>query len=167
MLENLGKIIGIVLAILVGIICFIITRKEEDISNFLNICFSLGVAFICGLIFVFIGAAFDNDRAPVVVTKEVAYQPVSMGDVMVSEGGGNWTYIKIDANQYYTFYYKDGEAYKLGKINASDAAVYQTNETEPKIIRISYSQNGHVNKCTYEIYVPEGSIVEQFNLNTN
>ena len=167
MLENLGKIIGIVLAILVGIIAFLRFRKTEDVGNFISIFLSLGIVFVVGVIFLFMGAAIDNDRAPVVVTKEVVYQPVSMGDVMVSEGGGNWTYIKIDANQYYTFYYKDGEAYKLGKINASDAAVYQTNETEPKIIRISYSQNGHVNKCTYEIYVPEGSIVEQFNLNTN
>jgi len=166
MQENLGLIIGMVIGGIIGVIIgLFFTMVEKKISEKIYGIMVFALVFIG--IGMFFGLAVDSERAPVVVTEEIVYKPVSMGDTMGSEGEGNLTYIRIDANQYYTFYYKEENGYKLGKINAAEASVYQTDETEPKIIRITHSKKYQADQYIYEIYIPEGSIVEQFHLDSN
>lgn len=168
-------VVGFLAAILVFVltfllVCWIASRsKLFEMSMNQNIDV-LAVALLALSIFAFFGAhgtlhlVYDKTN-PGSEEETVLYEIVSMNDAIASTGGGNRTYISIDAEQFYTFYYKYGDGYRTGKISADNTIVYQTDETNPCIVeKISRKACGKIKSTEYDIYIPKGSIIENFHL---
>lgn len=99
---------------------------------------SLALAIFAGFIVGTVLHEVYDKTNTISVEETIIYEPVSMSDVIVSEGKGFGSYICIDAEQFYTFYYKYGDAYKIGKISSDNATIYQTDEINPCIVKKDY-----------------------------
>ena len=164
----------IVILILLFLLYVYLCSKSRKIELLIEQDFFL--ALVCSLIFAIaigmtVGSILHDsyDRInPNSVEETILYNPVSMNDVIACEGKQYGAYLQIDAEQFYTFYYKDENGYKTGKISSNDAIVYQTDEVNPYILkRTTKKACGELISIEYEIYIPKGSIIEKFNLYSN
>lgn len=162
-----------VLLVIFFVACWIATKNkmfdlllEQNIGTWTITSLALAIfaGFIVGTV---LHEVYDKTN-PISVEETIIYEPVSMSDVIVSEGKGFGSYICIDAEQFYTFYYKYGDGYRTGKISAKNAIVYQTDDVKPSIVKkITKKACGELISSDYEIYIPKGSIIEKFNLDSN
>lgn len=139
---------------------------EQDLLMALvySLIFAIAIGTIVGSIF---HDSYDKTN-PNIVEENILYNPVSMNDVIACEGKQHGAYLQIDSEQFYTFYYKDENGYRTGKINSDDAIVYQTDKVNPYILkRTTKKACGELISIEYEVYIPKGSIVENFNLDSN
>lgn len=93
------------------------------------------------------------------------------GEVKVSRYIGKG---RIDTEEYYIFYYRDGDCYKRGKISIEDAVVHEKDYGKPEIIeytRYTYTKMGNAildflamdgsrPEKRYEIFVPRETIAQ-------
>lgn len=169
---------GILSAILIFVLAFLVLAwicKNHKMFD-LHVEQNLGGWCIGLLIFsVFIGTSIGStihklyDRInPIIVEETVIYEPVSISDVIASEGEESLTYICIDSEQFYTFYYKYGNGYRTSKISSDNAIIYQTDDIKPQIVKKTTKKAcGELVSIDYKIYIPKGSIIEKFNLDSN
>lgn len=104
------------------------------------------------------------------------------------EGSGTFLVANIGEEDVYTFYYETSDGgYKKGKINSSNVTIYETDEVEPSIIvyntgfagyswqsllflvnlnngELEFNDDSGKGYTRYEIFVPEGTIVQNFSL---
>lgn len=102
------------------------------------------------------------------------------------EGKTAFLFTEIGEEDVYIFYYKtDDGGFKKGLINSKNVTVFETNAVKPNVVRYERSFAGYtileletMNKrpsefvydssdgsdVRYEIYVPEGTIVQEFKL---
>ena len=112
---------------------------------------------------------------------------VSVDTKTKTEGSSTFLVADTGEEDVYTFFYEtENGGVKKGKVNSKNVIVFETNETEPSIIRYEESFAGYTlsnlmtlegnrpaefnndsseeNDVRYEIYVPEGTIVQKFQL---
>ena len=75
----------------------------------------------------------------------------------------------IDSIEYYYFYFKSGDGYELGKQPIKNTVIIERNNVSPHIERIkdnwfSSSAITEIYGKSAKIYVPEGTILMNFNL---
>ena len=85
------------------------------------------------------------------------------GNFILGTGG-------ISEKQYYYFYKKLGEGYKIDKLECSDCIIFEENIQSGYINKIETMPTKYKSiimfgkQTEYHIYIPEGSIIKQFNL---
>lgn len=169
---------GILSAILIFVLAFLVlawickNHKMLDLHVEQNLGgWCIGMLVFSIFIGTIVGTSFHElyDKInPISVEEKVIYHPVSMNNVIAGEGEKKCTYICIDDEQFYTFYYKDGDGYKMGKITAENTIVYQTDDVKPCILKKTTRKAcGEFLSSDYEIYIPQGSVIEKFNIDSN
>ncbi len=108
---------------------------------------------------------------------------VSLADNSQVFGKGSLFYISIGTDEVYSFYYKvDDNSFKSGKVEADITTVHELDDCTPHIeeyttyIRnkmddsmmnfLLFSDASIPQEKTYEIYVPKGTILRTFNLDS-
>lgn len=156
-----------------GIAFCTLAIDAENQKMLSRICLGISLALVIGGIFLGILAGLHTYIG---TQKTGEYEIVSIQESNetcgeVHRGGGY-----IDTQEYYVFYYKDGNCYNRGKIRVEDAIVHEKDDGNPVIIeytKYSYVKTGnaffdfianigsnHNPKKTYEIFVSRETIAQ-------
>lgn len=167
--------ISFAVALFCGIYWWDIEREDTHIAVKI-IFFAALTIFITSVLAVII---FLSKNWEDVETETNRKELVCLQDNSQVSGHGSVFYVKVETNEFYCYYYKTEDGgIKMGKVNAENAVIYQ-GDYEPCIIEKT-SVKKPINmsattarwllctrKVVYEIYVPEGTIVETFSLDAN
>ena len=136
-----------------------------------NLFFGILYGLFLGLIFGLITSFFlPNDTKPVVTT----YQIECLQDNSNVSGSFFIGCGSVNNRMKYTYYYDCGDStYVLEQIDVDDVKIKYTNE-KPYVDKIKYKQTDNwinlfsfeLRNPTYIIYVPKGSIMNNYNLDT-
>ena len=150
------------------------TKTGENLAKFFTALCSIALVF--SLIFI-IGFETNIEIDETVVER---IELVNLQDNSQIGGYGGRCYVKITTSEVYCYYYRlDDGGVKLGKVRASEATIYQgdyipcikTIEACKKPYGMTVKQSKfwlfHEGEKFYEIYVPEGTVVEEFNLDAH
>lgn len=114
------------------------------------------------------------------------WELVSLADSSQISGEGSgvffYVYVSIDTNEVYSFYYKTiDNGLKKGKVDADATIIYENDDCTPHVVEYTTYTKSKMNKVlrwilacgfgestqqTYEIYVPEGTILTTFELDS-
>ena len=105
---------------------------------------------------------------------------VSLQDNSQVSGRGRRFYVSIDTNNIYTYYYQlENGGYKQGQVSADKTVIYEEENCEKPVVQeyVTYKRHttltsillfsGEQDKqvdSRYEIHVPTGTILQEFNL---
>lgn len=169
----------------VGISLFflsIISSFEEDNIESM-ISFLIALALVFGSIFALISI---NKHIDTYEALEETEQIVSIKDNSQVSATSGLFYVSMSTDGVYTYYYKTNDGgYKQGKVNADNTIIYEEDnckspsiqryckytqnnwsETWTKILLFSSKQDKYVSDSDrYEVHVPKGTVVQEFNLN--
>lgn len=177
---------GITLAILFFIIllsdCFSDDRDEEIIHGgliFIAICI---LASLVGY-----GGIKGIDMLSYTEVEQTnSFELVSLSDdsqVSVRKSGAYCYIIAVETKEVYSFYYKvNDNGFARKTVNANDTIIYEQENGTPCVIEyttytknkmngilrtiLAFGYGGERQKNSYEIYVPKGTIVRTFELDT-
>ena len=139
-------------------------------------CFgSTILSALIGFIVTFLWSASTYDNPENLIHKTESYEILSLQDNSNVEGDFFLGCGNVNGYMMYTFYYKDEKDDIRGKELSYDNVVLQYSSETPKY-EISYEItkdspfriifNGTIVSKTYKIYIPEGSIINNYNLDT-
>jgi hypothetical protein len=169
----IGTFFGII-SVLVG---FSIDKSKHEGSTYHNDAidiafFSFIAALLSAAIFAILNCIIiyvaKNEQGYTEVETHYTY-PVSAninsevyGEFVLGSG-------KIETTSYYYFYKDTENGYQLDKVEVANSYIIETDEREPEIVLFERKYNGGFIKLNNDfirrtIYVPEGTIINQFNL---
>jgi len=147
---------------------------------FVRTCIFLAIGFVSIFSLVKIAAWSYQETEQTASYKLVSLQDNSQ---ISGHGSGNlfYVYASIDTEEVYTFYYKFNDGFKKGKINSENVIIYEKDNCNPLILEYTTYTKGKMNgflralltfgfpnrsEKHYEIYVPKGTILQTFNLDS-
>ena len=150
------------------------TKAGDILGKIFTVVCSIALVF--SLIFI-IGYETNSEMDETVVER---LELVNLQDNSQIGGYGGMYYVKIQTSEVFCYYYRlDNGGVKFGKVRASEATIYQgdyaphikTIEVIKKPYGMTVKQSKfwlfHKGEKFYEIYVPEGTVVEEFNLDAH
>ena len=175
----------IVLAIIVFMIgLFVAGTGIEDKRRFSIICLVVGVV-VMGLSTFGIIKVLDKIDYYEEKTETVKIVSLQDNSQVEGNGGGGFlhVYITIGTSGMYTYYYQlDDGGYKQGRIDADYTIIYEEDNCEmPRVetyttfnqnnwskfwtkVLVFSNKDGKEKSKRYEIHVPKGTVVQEFNL---
>lgn len=160
---------AIILALFLLSISLIIIEIKKSIEN-MNPRYYYGLAGLIGLVLVIVLIVQDNRFVPdeknyslektlelVVLQDNVGFQ---QGRFYLGSGF-------IGHRLSYVFYYKEGGGFRLDKIFAENTTVYEQERNDGLIKIYKFKKAGLIQDSwftRYEIFIPKGSILQQFQL---
>ncbi len=169
---------GLIICLIVAIVIAIVVAYEECYGFELG--FTLVLTFLFGLlaflIWFLIGAVSLTGAEPVsqTIAEDQAIEIYSLTDGNLAEGytGSFLGRGYIDEELKYAFVKKDKLGYAIEQVEADECYVKYTKDT-PKAVPIIYHYGGWLKfwcgvteseSSSYVFYLPEGSIIEQYNI---
>lgn len=185
-----GVMLGLLGILIVTGVIISLTDYTEGIANkiakgvFVIFC---GAELLIGVVFCIISCMATDE----VQTGKSNLVAIRSDSQIEGSAGGALTFLvaNIGEKDVYTFYYETSDGgYKKGTINSSNVTIYETDEVKPSIIKyekgfaghsldslyffndetnseVDYTNNSGENcNVRYEIFVPEGTIVQNFSL---
>lgn len=168
---------GLIICLVIGIIVAIIVAYEEcDFELGPTLTLSGLFSILAFLIWVLVGMCSLIVAEPVsqTIAEDQAIEIYSLADGNLAEGyaGSFLGRGYIDEELKYTFVKKDELGYTIEQVDADDCYVKYTEDT-PKAVPIIYHYGGWIKfwcgtskntSSSYVFYLPEGTIVEQYNI---
>lgn len=163
-------------------ICFSFCFAIAIDDDFADIIFG-GIGVLSTILFgmsVITGIAVTSVKTESSDQKMAATPIISVANSTSTEGEGSFGFgsgsFVIATDEVYRYYYETPEGIKQGKVPASETIIKYTDET-PTLLKITdttkttehrwwfYHREYDTSSTHYELLIPEGSVVNQFNLN--
>ena len=123
-----------------------------------------GIGLIALVVFLLIPKA--KTEMDLVWTREI----VALRDMSITKGSFWLGCGDVNGVMYYTYYYKSEGGFKFGKVKCAHATVYYSNESKIEYFKeltvAGWNEDYYVTdgELYYKIYVPEGTVKQNFNL---
>lgn len=156
---------------------------REDLYDVKDASIKMAIFLVVGLIGVF-GIKWIYHQGDCEVSEINSFELISIVDN--SQVSGELYYIQATTNpkEVYSFYYKvEQSGFKLGTIEANVTTIYEKEDCSPKVVEYTNHRKNKINKAlriflvfsgsygessqkTYEVFIPEGTILKSFNLDS-
>jgi hypothetical protein len=184
--NNMLWIIGAVAAIIAVIYFFLMLGSifvdhewMDALRRFAFMAIAVVVTLVCCFSLAGIYASSYEE-----ITKSGEWPLVSLQESDQISGQGNgglfYVHVSIENTEVYKFYYQYGDGYKFGKITAESGTIFEQNNCTPHIVQNTVNLKNkmpgwlHIALAfgiptnqynTYDLFVPKGSVVQDFVLN--
>lgn len=175
----------IILGLAIAVIYCILNSKDLYVSEMVALVLTgILVGFVtCG-----IASAIAGPNVPIETTT-TEYELVNMGDTTYADVNGNIHgsaflvrgTISTDLSAGFSYYQEEGDGYTLKTAKATQSVIKYSNDTPKVVVEQAYCKRSNPKGPTigllffemcetekeythYTFYIPEGSIVEKFNL---
>ncbi len=166
-----------------SIICHNFKYEQENHMRNTLISLIFCVIFLIIAIIAILGIVSINSMTYEEVLQTDNLELVSLADNSQISGKGSLFYISIDTNEVYSFYYKvDDTSFKSGKVKSDITTIYEMDDCIPHIeeyttylrnklddkmmLFLLISRSSIYQETSYKIYVPKGTILRTFNLDS-